>query len=139
MEKSIVEEREGYRIEKCTYAENEVCAGSPAMSLVAAVTPAGHYIGTPKDAEYLIVERGIKPELRTAASLTCSIGFCEREQKWYGWSHRALAGFGIGDRLFEADWPQAKEDTPYIAHGDVVIANLEQARQAACNFAESVS
>jgi len=25
-----------------------------------------------------------------------SIGFNEKEQKWYGWSHRACNGFGIG-------------------------------------------
>jgi hypothetical protein len=33
----------------------------------------------------------------------CSIGFSEREQKWYGWSHRAIFGFGIGYVVSEGD------------------------------------
>jgi hypothetical protein len=36
---------------------------------------------------------------RTPESNVCSIGFSERDQKWYGWSHRAYAGFGIGDKV----------------------------------------
>lgn len=31
--------------------------------------------------------------------LVCSIGWCEREHKWYGWSHRAIFGFGIGSEV----------------------------------------
>ena len=33
------------------------------------------------------------------ADNVCSIGFCEKDQKWYGWSHRAIHGFGIGDEM----------------------------------------
>ena len=29
----------------------------------------------------------------------CSIGFNEEEQKWYGWSHRAIYGFGISSQI----------------------------------------
>ena len=54
------------------------------------------YIGSEKDARFICDERGIKPEYRTPDSGTCSIGFCEAENKWYGWSHRAIYGFGIG-------------------------------------------
>jgi len=32
-----------------------------------------------------------------------SIGFSEKEQKWYGWSHRAIAGFGIGSTVKRGD------------------------------------
>lgn len=28
-----------------------------------------------------------------------NIGFNEEEQKWYGWSHRAIYGFGIGSKV----------------------------------------
>ena len=38
-------------------------------------------------------------QLRTPESNVCSVGFSERDQKWYGWSHRARAGFGIGDKV----------------------------------------
>jgi len=68
-----------------------------------AYTPEGHYIGNPKDAYHLCKKRGIKPELRTPSSNVCSIGFCEREQKWYGWSHRAMFGFGVGSKVKAGD------------------------------------
>ena len=67
----------------------------------AAYTPEGHYIGGPKTAHYLIVKRGIKPEKADPTHNVCSIGFCERDQKWYGWSHRAICGFGVGDVVKE--------------------------------------
>ena len=66
-------------------------------------TPSGHYIGTPKMARFLIVKRGIKPELADPTNKVCSIGFCEKEQRWYGWSHRAICGFGVGDVVKEGD------------------------------------
>ncbi len=36
-------------------------------------------------------------------SPTCCIGFNEKEQKWYGWSHRAIYGFGIGSIVKKGD------------------------------------
>ena len=104
-----------------------------------AFTSDGEYIGTPKDARVLIVKRGIRPEKADPGHSTCSIGFCERDRKWYGWSHRALCGFGIGDKLFDAFWESADDHTPFVAHGDVTIETLEQARQAASGFADMVS
>ena len=68
-----------------------------------AYTPTGHYIGNPKTARFLIIRRGIKPELADPSHKVCSIGFCEKDQKWYGWSHRAIFGFGIGDIVKEGD------------------------------------
>jgi hypothetical protein len=32
-----------------------------------------------------------------------SIGFSETEQKWYGWSHRGVCGFGVGDVVEDGD------------------------------------
>ena len=58
-----------------------------------AYTPSGDYIGNPKDAYRLCKKRGIVPELIDSNHSVCSIGFCEKEQKWYGWSHRAIYGF----------------------------------------------
>lgn len=69
---------------------------------VAAFTLDGLYIGN-EDWAKLLDERGIVPEYRTPDSQVCSIGFCEREKKWYGWSHRAMAGFGIGDTVKRGD------------------------------------
>lgn len=81
------------------------------VTMKSAYTPEGHYIGSSRWAYRLIVKRGIKPEPRTPASpesnggrgRTCSIGFCEHEQKWYGWSHRAICGFEIGDSVSSDD------------------------------------
>ena len=104
-----------------------------------AYTPDGAYIGNPKDARSLVLRRGIAPELANPNHSTCSIGFCEREQKWYGWSHRGICGFGIGDRLFEEMFEGADDHTPFIAHGRKVIETLDEAREAAVNFADYVS
>lgn len=56
----------------------------------------GDYIGDVSEAK-LFDQRGIEPEKRSPDHSICSIGFCQAEQKWYGWSHRASYGFGIGD------------------------------------------
>jgi hypothetical protein len=68
-----------------------------------AYNPNGDYIGNPKDAYRLCKKRGIKPEKIGPESNACSIGFCETEQKWYGWSHRAIYGFGVGDTVKDGD------------------------------------
>lgn len=59
------------------------------------------------------------------------LGFSEKEQKWYGWSHRAYHGFGIGDK--------PKEIYPTGTKTGKVIKTLEQAKEAAKRFSESVS
>lgn len=75
------------------------------------------------------------------------IGFNEDSQKWVGWSHRGAQSFGIGDmlyseeahhKLYEQDESLA-EITPFIKIGFKKIETLEEARQAAYNFALSIS
>jgi len=111
--------------------------GGQPVELRSAYTPSGDYIGDPKVARYLCVKRGIKPEKASPDDNVCSIGFCEKEQKWYGWSHRAICGFGIGDRVFEEDY--GDEHTLFTQHGRVVIETLDQAKEAAANFAAYVA
>lgn len=65
------------------------------------------------------------------------IGFSEKEQKWYGWSHRAIIGFGIGDKNFEPDFGNDK--TPFVKHGSKTIKNMDDAKKAARVFAKYVS
>jgi hypothetical protein len=64
--------------------------------------------------------------------VSVGLGFSEEEQKWYGWSHRATCGFGIGD--------MPKEPLP---DGDAApkkkIENMQEAEEAAKNFVEAVS
>ena len=63
------------------------------VTMESGYSPDGGYIGTWEDTQKL-VSRGIYPERRSPSDATCSIGFCPREGKWYGWSHRAIYGFG---------------------------------------------
>lgn len=62
----------------------------------------GTYIGTIEFAEGLKA-RGITAQGRRGQSQVASIGFCENEQKWYGWSHRAICGFGLGSSVKRGD------------------------------------
>lgn len=72
------------------------------IPMTSAYAPDGGYIGTPEYAAKL-AERGIAPELAHLTNKVCSIGFCEKEQKWYGWSHRAMYGFGVGSKVSKGD------------------------------------
>lgn len=56
----------------------------------------GDFIGDNKMAYFLCVKKRLKPELISKEHKVCSIGYCYNENKWYGWSHRAMYGFGIG-------------------------------------------
>ena len=89
----------GYELRTIDMDESE---GGPA-TVVSAYTPAGYYIGDRSTAITLIEKYGIVPELAHPTDKACSIGFCEKEQKWYGWSHRAIHGFGISDIVEEGD------------------------------------
>lgn len=60
------------------------------------------------------------------------IGFSETEQKWYGWSHRAIYGFGIGSEV-------KKGAAGYNYPGPKKAETLEDAKKMAENFADSVS
>jgi hypothetical protein len=62
----------------------------------------GSYIGTIEYAEEL-KNMGIAAQGREGQTRVASIGFCEKEQKWYGWSHRAMCGFGVGSTVSKGD------------------------------------
>lgn len=61
----------------------------------------------------------------------CGVGFSEKEQKWYGWSHRAIYGFGIGSKC-------KKGDAHYNGK-EWTAKTLEDAKKMAEDFAEAVS
>ncbi len=96
------------------------------FQLVYAETPEGHYIGEEERARHLVEKRGIAPQLADDKKNVCSIGFCEKEQKWYGWSHRAIFGFGVGstvkpgDVAYTADTPEGliEQHVSFYADGD---------------------
>ncbi len=97
----------------------------------------GDYIGNPKDAVFICGKKGIKPEKSKKEHSVCSIGFCENDQKWYGWSHRAMIGFGIGDMIFKERFGDAS--THFTKHGDKPIKTFSDAKLSAKRFASYVS
>lgn len=89
------------------YVQKELVDGTPYGSqdieMELAYNPNGDYIGEPSSAKHLCEEKGITPIKKRGDVNVCSIGFCEKEQKWYGWSHRTIYGFGIGDKVKKGD------------------------------------
>lgn len=82
---------------------------------------------------------------------TACVGFSPKYQKWYGWSYRAIYGFGIGDVVAEGDITTTSgyvEDFE-LEHPDIAFKNvlpigfkaetLEDAKKMAIAFAAAVS
>lgn len=111
--------------------------GGDPFTMRSAFTLRGAYIGSPKLAHTLVVKRGIIPQLASRKHRVCSIGYCARDQRWYGWSHRAICGFGEGDRIYEEQY--GNDNTPFKRHGRKTIRTNADAKLAATRFARSVS
>lgn len=126
----------GYEVreESVKYSEHE-----EPMIMVSCYTPKGDYIGDQNTVLNLLKEYKITQfeAHEGSTSRVVAMGYSRFNKTWYGWSHRALAGFTIGDKIFEADFGDDK--TPFIEHGSVTIETLEQAFQSAKAFAEYVS
>jgi len=113
-----------------------------------AYTPEGNYIGSSKTAYRLCKRKGIIPELAEPNAGCCTIGFSPRHQKWYGWSHRALYGFAIGDVVkkgsacattgwidgYVEEHPEADKSLPI----GFTAKTLDDCKKMAIAFAESV-
>ena len=112
-----------------------------------AVTKSGDYIGDPKTAHMLCKEKGIAPEKRPGTSV-CSIGFCQKDNKWYGWSHRAICSFGVGDVVKEGDcttesgyvddYLKEFPEKDFRLPVGFTAKNLDDAKRMAIAFADSV-
>ena len=64
----------------------------------------GGYIGMEEDYKLLVEKYGlVLIQKIKSTDNTCSIGYSPSENKWYGWSHRAIYGFTIGDVVKEGD------------------------------------
>lgn len=57
--------------------------------------------GTENKVSFLL-KHGITDQLQSTGECV-NLGFNPVEQKWYGWSHRAIFGFGIGSRVEKGD------------------------------------
>jgi hypothetical protein len=89
--------------------------GSEPIEVLRAYTSSGTYIGDPKTAEAICKKKGIVPETIDDDRNICSIGFCGAEQKWYGWSHRAICGFGSGSSVKKDDCAYVPDNTTELA------------------------
>ena len=64
----------------------------------------GGLIGSEDEYKFLVEKLGLILIQKIDKDHTaCSIGYSPSENKWYGWSHRACYGFGIGDVVKEGD------------------------------------
>ena len=63
------------------------------------------------------------------------IGFSEKEQKWYGWSHRAIYGLKVGDKCKPKDLGVGDGYT--FKAGDT-LKTLDDCKQRAIDFAKAV-
>ena len=111
-----------------TYYTGSEFGSEPFLMSSAFSTPEYHYLGDAKTAKFICKKMGLKPHMQTEeeeeraryilnmdwdekAKLMlsgfekiflanpASIGWSEKEQKWYGWSHRAIYGFGVGEEM----------------------------------------
>ena len=74
----------------------------------------------------------IKPEKTHPDHSACSFGKSEADGKWYGWSHRAVAGFGKGGKV--------STDTCGNESGkEYTIKTDDQAKDVAIAFAKDIS
>jgi len=94
----------------------------------------GDYVGDMNNVLRLIQKYGITEFEKAAYSHNvCSIGFSPRDNKWYGWSHRAIYGFGIGYKVL-----QGACEAEYLPVG-YTCKTLYHCKQCAIAFAKLVS
>lgn len=83
----------------------------------------GDYIGTAVFAFRMVNVHGIRSfEKAKPNDNICTIGYSPGNNKWYGWSHRGIHGYGIGSQYKKAR-----------------AVNLTQAKRFAAAFADSIS
>ena len=107
-----------------------------------AYTLDNEWIGRVDEAKYLCEKRGLRLEKSKPDSCCCSIGKCiylpeEHEDfgKWFGFSHRAIYGFKVGDgyEVREGDCLEGYFPIGYKAKTEA------DCRSMAIAFADSVS
>ena len=122
---------------------------SHTIKMVSAYNVSGIYIGSIETAKALCDEKGIYPETRRPEHEICSIGFSRKDGKWYGWSHRAIYGFKVGDKVEKGDCCATSgwTDEYLVDHPEEDMSlpvgfeakTIEDTRKMAVAFAESVS
>lgn len=62
------------------------------------------HVGLEDDLKFFL-KKGITQQIQSSfkGKETSNIGFNPTEEKWYGWSHRAIYGFGVGSTCKKGD------------------------------------
>lgn len=107
------------------------------------------YVGNLEDFKTLVKKYGITKFETYNNNNICSIGFNEKENRWYGWSHRAIHSFGVGDEVKEHDLTNTSGyiDSYIKEHPEKDLSlpvgfkakNLEDAKRMAIAFADAVA
>jgi len=89
--------------------------------------------------EFLILENQEKlfKKYNITYKGTGSTGLDEEKNIWYGWSHRAICGFEIGDMIFDEKF--GTDTTLFKQHGSKKCKSISDCKQAAENFSKYVS
>lgn len=81
-------------------------------------------------------KHGIVPEKISSNSKVNQIGFSEKEQAWYGWSHRAIYGFKIGVKSGPG---KVGYETLKQENGPLEAKTLDDCKKMAIAFAKEIS
>ena len=84
------------------------------------------HIGLEKSVKYLA-------DKEITDNLTHGVGFSPKDNKWYGWSHRAIYGFEVGSKCKKGDCHYTEDK------GEWTAKTMEDAKQMAVDFNEGVS
>lgn len=111
-------------------------ASSDRLNMLCEDVPDSYY--SKFDDSYLTVvglENNLKflAEYDISEQLTHGVGFSPTNNKWYGWSHRAIYGFSVGSTCKKGDCHYTPEK------GEWVAQTMEDAKQMAIDFNEGVS
>ena len=80
------------------------------------------------------VNRALGKPLSKTGCNTVSVGFSEKEQAWYGWTHRGYSKFSIDNVIFEGSIfdEYVKNKYPF----PIIIETLDQAKEFAAYLAD---
>jgi hypothetical protein len=147
---------------KLAWATDFILPTRERLLMLTCYTPEGYYIGDLNTAGWLFFKHGLtevqplhvavdpsKKEEAIREKWACSIGFDAQNQRWVGWSHRALCSFEVGyvakegDCVVSSGWteeylkehPEANVSVPV----GFEVKTLEDSKRCAIAFAESVS
>lgn len=97
---------------KVEYENYDVVTGIPSncgegeeFVITVCLSKQGYSLVYEKTANFICNELGIKPQPKSDTDKYCSIGYCERNNSWYGWAFRAnseritYCAFTIGSKV----------------------------------------